>query len=173
MSREFWYKFNEEIKVKRTSVTTHQMVKVVENTDKSFAFEGNEVYSDTNFELGSFRIQPTGRMDRKGQIRVIGNLKATMNGTGKVLYSKERQPPSDNYARTLSEAEARTTFTLPIQFEVTIQHRTKPVQGSVTVKPTIDNPFRFEDQKEGEKVIFTHSVKASGSYKLTPLFQKK
>ncbi len=170
LDREYWYMFDEEYHVKKTRVSTKRRVRVSENSEYTYLFDVENTYNDTNFEIGNFRVQPTGRMDKKGVIKVIGELNPTFKGEGKAVFTNQRQPAGDYSVKT-SEANAVTYYELPLSFEVVIPHKTDEVSTPVQVKVQPTVPFYFPDAPEKAPDIFKHTVEATGTVTLKPLFE--
>ncbi len=172
VTHEFWYRFREEQKLRKNRMRfDEQLVQVSETTQVEIAFERQEVYRDEAFDFGEFRLLPSGRMDRKGQLRVIGNFEVPIRGEGKVVFTKERQPPSKSYNKLEKISDIKKSLVLPVQFDFQIDHRKKEIFGSFTVASTLENPLRRESVSYEEgSYIYNPTFKATGSYRLTPLF---
>ena len=171
LNREFWYMFDEEHVVKKTRVSTRRRVRVSENSEYIYTFNHAKTYTDANFDIGNFRVQPTGRMDKKGVIKVIGEISSQFQGEGTARFVKQRQPASKEYGIQKSDAKAITQYKLPLTFEASIPHKTDTVSVPVQVQITVPVPFYFPDNPEKEPDIFKHTVTASGTVTLKPLFQ--
>jgi len=173
LANEFWYRFREEQKLEKNRIRfDDQLVQVSETTQIRLDFDREAVYRNDDFPFGELRMLPSGRMDRKGALQVIGAFSTQVRGQGEVKFVKERQPPSKDYGALTKLSDIKQTLTLPMSFDFTIQHRKKPVQGTFSVEVPLENPLKREGvgYEEGN-YIYNPSFQATGSYRLTPLFQ--
>ena len=169
---ELRYSFREEKIVEKTRIKIDRVVQVSEAQETDVRFERESSYHDGNFDFGSFRLFPSGRMDRKGELRVMGNLTIPYQGSGTHTFVKERQPPSEEDDQVRKAKKIEREFVLPLRFDFEISHRKKEVTGFVKVEVPVENPFGRMDEKTGSKSIFTNSSNVTGSYRLTPLFDQ-
>ncbi len=169
LNNEFRYRFREEKIIEKSRLKIDQEVHVSENTQTMVAFFRENVYLGEEFDYGSFRLFPSGRMDKKGILRVMGNFEIEFEGKGKITHTKERQPPSEEYARIRKVQEIQKSFVLPIRFDFEIAFKRKPVEGSFAITAPIDNPFERVDEVTGKTSLFTNSIQVSGRFHLTPI----
>ena len=170
---EFRKMFDEEKLVKKTRVKILQKVQESTAVTTDVAFHREGVYNSESFDYGTFRLMPSGRMDRKGVIRVLGEFRIMFEGTGEQVDIRERQPLAQDEENTKTVSQITKKFELPLQLEFEIAHRRKTVEGTMSVAAPIDNPFPREDDQSGVKAIFTHQVNTVGTYRLEPLAGKK
>jgi len=150
-----------------------QKVQVSETTTTKIRFEKEGSYSDADFNFGNLRFQPSGRMDKKGAIQVIADLKIPYSGEGTVHFIHERQPrdeEKDPSKKTV--VDIKKTVIFPLAFDFTINHRKEAVNGTFQVEADMPNPFPSEYDNPN-KQRFRNLLKVGGSYSLTPLFSAK
>jgi len=125
--------------------------------------------------FGSIQFLPSGRMDRKGEIEVQGDFKVPLTGKGSVTVTRERQPPSEDQEQNRSGTVADITKTviLPISFNFQIHHKKEMVEGGFQVSVEAVDPFPVTTGDALGSRRFHNQLKASGSYRLTPLFSSK
>ena len=167
---EYHYKFVEEQTIAQTRVKVPRDVKVAEKKTTQVRFHGEDFFDTDSFDLGPFKMIPSGRMDSNGLLRVQGQFEIPMQGSGESVYIEERQPPSEDFGRRKTTALVKRGFTLPFQFDFEIAHRKKAVEGTYKVMVDIENPFEIEIQDEGAKGLYKSSVVGSGKFRLNPLF---
>lgn len=168
LKNDYRYRFKEEKVVEKSRLKIDQEVHVSESTLTVLRFSQEATYLQDEFDHGSFRLFPSGRMDKKGLLRVMGNFEIKFTGEGKVTFTKERQPPSKEYARIKKVQEIQKSFVLPIRFDFEIAFKRKAVAGSMAITAAIENPFKRTDEATGKPSLFTNSIQISGRYRLTP-----
>lgn len=170
LSLERRYQYIEEKFIEQTRITAQQRVKVSERKSMTANFQHDARFDETNFKAGVLRLVPSGRMNKKGEIQVVGDLKFRFAGEGETIIFEERQPPSETYGQRKVTEQITRFYDLPLTFNFKIDHRRKAVEGSFPVEVVISNPFASDEEDGGRKDIFRHQVNASGKYSLTPLF---
>lgn len=145
-------------------------IQFIEVGHSQVEYAGGATYTESDNSLGSIKMTPKGNLKKRGELRIEGEL--NLRYTGKGLYKKdvERQPPSNEYARLMEEANLNKTLTLPVNFQTTVRlKKGQPVTGSVSVQCDLENPFAHPDVERGRDIP-QNKVIASGSISLEPLF---
>jgi hypothetical protein len=171
LSKEYWYQFEEEHQVEETSVKTRRMVRVSERSNYTYRYEGENTFDQDNFAFGTLRMQPSGRMDRRGKLRIVGTLDPVLTAEGKEIMTKERQPATEEWGVKESVTEIKRELPIQIEFTVELELRKKPVTGPVQITFDMSNPLIFPGADRGPSV-YRNEVKATGNLSLTPLFGK-
>ena len=172
LDKEYWYQFEEEHQTEETRVISQRMVRVSEQTRYLYRYEKDDTFDHESLDFGTLRMQPSGRLDKRGQLRVVGSFEPVLVGKGSQTVIKERQPPSEDWNRKESVAEIRRELPVSIAFTGELELRKKPVSGPVQVTFEMGNPLTMPGAERGPSV-FRNEVKASGNLSLTPLFGKK
>lgn len=162
--------FEEEINLKKQRTRYVEEVKVSENTTSTVSFSQSEVYTRENFNLGGLRLQPSGRMDRSGSIKVTGNLELPISAEGTRVYKRERKPKKSEDPNVHTSAPLRKTILIPMDFSFTIKHRKDPMTGIFDVTIPSKSPFPTQENEEPGKRVYRNFFKGKGSYSLNPLF---
>lgn len=171
LSLERRYQFIEEKFIEKTRITAQNLIKVSERKTMKAQFEHSARFDETDFDAGVLRLVPSGRMNKKGHIQVIGELAFRFAGDGETVILETRQPASEEYGKRKVTEKITRFYDLPLKFDFKITHRKKGVEGSFPVTVEIANPFPPDEEQAGRRDIFRHQVKATGSYKLMPLFR--
>jgi hypothetical protein len=146
-------------------------VQYVESKETTCAYGREASYDRDSFTLGSLQFQPKGRMDRKGEIAITGNLLLHYEGTGKFQRRLERQPSGD-FAVLNETANIRKSLEIPLNFSLRVEHRRKALAGQLQVQHKMSNPFvREEGADTRGRDIYNDRIVASGSYQLEPVNQ--
>lgn len=164
------YQFVEEKFIEKTRISAQQRVKVSERRSMKATFNHKARHDESDFEAGVFKLIPSGRMNKKGSIQVVGDLNFRFAADGETDILEERQPPSETWGQRKVTEKITRFYDLPMTFDFKISHRRKAVDGSFPVKITITNPFAAEEETDGRRDVFRHTIKAHGTYKLIPLF---
>lgn len=164
------YQFIEEKFIEKTRISAQQRVKVSERKNMKVSFNHRARHDESDFDAGVFKLVPSGRMNKKGSIQVVGDLTFRFAAEGETESLEERHPPSETWGQRKITEKITRFYELPLSFDFKISHRRKAVDGSFPVDITIANPFAGEEETDGRRDIFRHSIKARGTYKLIPLF---
>ncbi|MDJ0839460.1 MAG: hypothetical protein QNK37_23270 [Acidobacteriota bacterium] len=173
VDRESRIHFREEIILKKQRTSYMQDVHISETYITKIPFDRERDYSQEDFRFGNLRFLPSGRMDNKGQVQILADLRIPVTGAGERVYTRERQPESDKDPNERTVAEVKKTVMIPVVFEVNINHRKDPVSGTFPVTVDITTPFPSEDEEDAQKRTFRPKLTAQGSYSMSPLFDKK
>ena len=173
VNREMRNTFKEEIYMKSTRTNFVQKVQSSQTTITKIQFDSQNSYDTEAFQFGSFRFFPSGRMDRRGEIRISGDLEMPFVGKGTVDVTRERQPPSKDDPPSATRAEIVKTILMPLQFDFKIPHRKEVVSGQFNVKTPAKDPFPLQEGDNARLKRSRNQLKAKGSYTLTPLFSEK
>lgn len=164
------YQFIEETFMEKTRISAQRLVKVSERKNMKAAFDHKARFDESDFERGVFRLIPSGRMNKKGHIQAVGDLKFRFAADGETILFEERQPASEEYGKRKITEKITRFYEVPLKFDFKMNHRKKAEEGSFPVEISISNPFTPEEEDTGRKDIFRHKITASGFYKLMPLF---
>ena len=164
----------EEKYLERTRVKYLQDVQHSESTITRIHFDSQEQHQGV-LAFGSLRFLPSGRMDRKGEIEVMGDFKVPLKGEGSIKTTRERQPPSGDSEkdRTGTVADISKTVLLPLSFNFQIQHKKEAVEGGFQIAVEPADPFPITEGDKRGRRRFNNRIVASGTYRLTPLFSSK
>jgi hypothetical protein len=167
---QYHYYFGEEVTVEGTNVTTQRKVRSSTRKVTNVDFEGERLVADGEMAFGSLRVSPSGAMDRRGAMEFEGDFSVPLIGSGEVVVTEERDPPSEEFAVKRTNLKIERRFELPIHFLFSVKHRTEAIEGSFEPNLTPENPFGREERMEGQKDMFNNRLNARGTYRLTPLF---
>lgn len=159
----------EEDRVMEGGITVPDHVQMRESKESTIDFGRDAQYDQDSFTMGKFSIRPSGRMGKKGAFEIHADLDFVYSGEGSYVFEKERQPPSEEYARLQEKANLTQVFHLPVKFSARIEHRGKPVEGALVMLNEIENPFTHEDMAGHKKDLFTNKLNLSGTYSLEPI----
>ena len=173
VNREMRNTYKEEIYMKSTRTNFVQKVQASQTTVTKIQFTNQDSYDSEAFQFGSLRFFPSGRMDRRGEIRITGDLEMPFVGKGTVDVTKERQPPSKDDPPSATRAEIVKTILMPLQFDFKIPHRKEVVSGQFNVKAPAKDPFPLQEGDNARLKRSRNQLKAKGTYTLTPLFSEK
>lgn len=133
-------KFTEERKVKRNRMTVNDQVNLSMRKTTKVVFEREGEYIN-EIPFGNLEFQPSGRMNRKGTIKVKGTFNLMFEGSGEAVLLEERSPASDELGRRQTKSSIKRSFVLPVTFSATVKHRKDAESGQVTVTVEPNNPF--------------------------------
>lgn len=153
-------------------INTKTNIQIMETKKTELSFFNEEQYNQDTFKVGDFSIRPSGRLDKKGQISIYGDLVFTYIGKGSYVSEKERQPPSEEFARLQETAKLTQSLQFPIKFLCSLPTRKKPINGVIQFDKAMKNPFSHEGEKN-KRDTFTSNLKYTGTIQLQPLFSKK
>ncbi len=158
----------EEEQILEGGIKAPLQVQFVENGHRDVKYEGSGEHSESRFSLGHIRMTPKGNMKKKGELHIEGDLTFRYPGEGNYRAEKERQPPSDDYARLFEEAQVKQSLTVPMTFHATVKFKKKLAQGSMSVKIDMENPFKHDD--EIGRDIPTNHIKTTGTVTMEALY---
>lgn len=170
LTRQSRRQFREEVKQKR--LTYKQKVQVSISRETLVNFDMENAYDRENFSIGSIRLLPSGRLDKKGSLTVEGEFSFDYMGEGSFTETWERQPASKQDPNKRKKGSVKKPYTLPLTFSFSTSLNRKPVNGNVTVTSDPATPFPTSDDNVGKSNI-RNAITTQGSFQLTPLFSKK
>jgi len=174
MTRDMEIKYRiEEERVMEGDIRVPDYVQIFESKESTVEFFRNQTYDQDSFDKGEFAIRPSGRMEKRGELEIQGSMNFIYSGEGSYVFQKERQPPSEEYARLQEKANLSQIFHLPVNFHTKIKHKTKPVEGTLVFEKSMENPFTHEESEGYKKDLFTNSLVYTGTLKIEPLMTKK
>jgi len=173
VDREKRSSYRKEIFLEKQRTSYVENVQISETELSRVGFDEHASFDSGDFAFGSLRFLPSGRMDRRGQIQVIGDMTVPITGTGKRIFTYERQPESEEEPSTRQVAELDKTVLLPFTFDFSIEHRKDPVAGTFSVEVDVRSPFPSDDDDDAAKRTFRSLIEGSGTFRITPLFGKK
>jgi len=173
LNRETRTTFKKEIFLKKQRTSYTENVQISETALTRVDLANDREFDQEAFVFGSLRFLPSGRMDRRGQVQIIGDLKVPFTSSGEKTFTRERQPPSEKDPNTRQVADVTKTIILPLTFDFTVSHRKDPVSGTFEVTVDASSPFPREEAEDASKRIFRNLLEGSGSFTMTPLFSDK
>lgn len=166
------YQYREERQVAETNISTDQLVKVMEKRETEIKYDQNVAFNRGGFDIGEVTFAPTGRMKKKGELIIQGDLNLEFWGEARSVSIEEKDPSPEDYAAVKKVAEYRNKFSLPLRFTVTLKHKKKEVTATFTPELDVTDPMVPESDVEGGRRAFSHKLVAQGSVTLQPLFDK-
>lgn len=166
------YQYREERQVAKTNITTDHLVKVMEKRETEIKYDQNVAFNRGGFDIGEVTFTPSGRMKKKGEMIIQGDLNLEFWGEARSVSIEEKDPSPEDYAAVKKVAEYRNKFSLPVRFTVTLKHKKKQVTDSFTPELEVSDPMVPESDVEGGRRVFSHKLIATGSITLDPLFEK-
>lgn len=171
LNRLYRYAFNKEM-VSKDRLRYRQKVQVSNIKITQVHFEAQSSYERESFSVGSFRLLPSGKLDKKGSLHVAGEFKFDYEGKGSVIETKEHQPPQVDSSNSKTQGDVKKSFSLPISFDFNVALNHKPTSGELVFLCDVKDPFPKADDRT-KSHVFKNSIKLKGSYQLTPMFGKK
>ncbi|PIE02198.1 MAG: hypothetical protein CSA81_08150 [Acidobacteria bacterium] len=161
------YSFTEET-ILEGDIKSYQDVQVKEAKVTKIIFS----HEDKDFRLpnGFLSVLPSGKLDKKGTLAIVGDMLFTYQGKGSYHLVKERNPPSSEYAILEEDANLTGSFDLPVTFRMDLSYKKKPVEKMIQIPVNLENPFSSEERTG--KNYLTSDLKGTCTLKMVPLFGK-